>query len=145
MNIFRSIFILLILFDFLNAKQGSKITAVLHTRGWATEGWAGLSKVPLKLCQSLCGAVAVLLWAAVSAAWLPASGPPVPSEALVSGNAVNALLLGGPIGLEGKKLWLGPHIPRLPPWWRAGGRIHQARAGKLLTANHPFQPNKEWN
>ena len=51
----------------------------------------------MNLCQSLCEAVAVLLWAPVSATWLPAAVPPGPSEALVSGNAVNALLLVGPL------------------------------------------------
>lgn len=85
---------------------------------WGTgpqRGWAVLSKVTLNLNQSLCEVLAIL-WACVSVTRLPTSMLPVPSEALVSGNAVDVILLGGPCHLVGKSLWLGHHTPGVAPW-----------------------------
>lgn len=60
-------------------------------------------------------AVAVLIRVHVSATGLPASLSPVLSHTQASGNAVDAVLLGGPTCLVGKRLWLGHHISRVPP------------------------------
>lgn len=53
--------------------------------------------------------------------------------------------LGGPNCLVGKRLWLGHHIPRVPNGRRGDRQNHQAKAEELLIANHPSQPDKEWN
>lgn len=102
-----------------------------------------MCKVTLNRYQSLCDAVAVLLWVLFSVTGLPASLPPVRSEMLASGDTADSILLGGPNCLYERDSGCDTASQECPHGRRGDRQNHQAKAEELLIANHPSQPSKE--